>query len=250
MRLLFVAHDFPPDRVGGVEVFLRGVAREFVRRGHDVTILCGREGPVRGPSRAEDQSHALPGARVVRLYRGRADAGLAGRWPLLRTFRHAGVARLFRRVVASLKPDVIHLHHTLHLAAAVADVALSAAPTLLTVHDHWFFCQRLTLTHADGRACDGPGDGSRCSPCLAAGPSGPLGRLPPMAARLLLRLARPPALTRMRTAEHRALLRRFPVVTHPAHFQRAMLLAAGVPARRLRLVPYGVDLGAEVGGRG
>jgi glycosyltransferase involved in cell wall biosynthesis len=40
MRLLFVAPSYYPH-VGGVEYVVKSVAERLVKRGHDVTVLCG-----------------------------------------------------------------------------------------------------------------------------------------------------------------------------------------------------------------
>ena len=41
MRILHVAHQYPPDRRGGVEVYTQAVARRQAARGHSVGVVHG-----------------------------------------------------------------------------------------------------------------------------------------------------------------------------------------------------------------
>ncbi|HEX2613268.1 MAG TPA: glycosyltransferase, partial [Fibrobacteria bacterium] len=57
-RILVVTQDFPPV-TGGIQTYLFELARHFIRRGHDVTVVC--------PGRAGTPSPLPPEARVIRI---------------------------------------------------------------------------------------------------------------------------------------------------------------------------------------
>lgn len=61
LRVALIADAFPPQRTSGA-VQVRDLSREFVRQGHDLTVLVPAAG-LRGPFSAED----LDGVRVLRL---------------------------------------------------------------------------------------------------------------------------------------------------------------------------------------
>ena len=41
MKVLLVAHAWPDEALGGVELHVRALARELVRRGHQVIAVVG-----------------------------------------------------------------------------------------------------------------------------------------------------------------------------------------------------------------
>jgi len=43
MKLLFVVASYYPH-IGGVEYVVKSVAERLVKKGHDVTVLCGESG--------------------------------------------------------------------------------------------------------------------------------------------------------------------------------------------------------------
>ena len=44
MRILHVVHQYPPQHVGGVEVYTQAVARYQAAAGHDVAVFCPEPG--------------------------------------------------------------------------------------------------------------------------------------------------------------------------------------------------------------
>ncbi len=59
MRILFVAPSYYP-RIGGVEYVVKSVATRLVKRGHEVTVLCG------DPDGREPVKEVLEGVEVIR----------------------------------------------------------------------------------------------------------------------------------------------------------------------------------------
>ena len=128
MRIVQVAPFFYPH-AGGVESYVRTLAREFARGGHDVTVLTSqfdRRLPV------VDQ---LDGFRIVRS----RSLGVVFNTPI-----DIGTGRTLRGLAA----DVIHLHYPPPLTAFFATQALagSSTPVCLSYHCDLF------LSGAAGRA--------------------------------------------------------------------------------------------------
>lgn len=57
MRILHVVHQYPPQHVGGTEVYTQAVARHQAAAGHDVAVFCPEAGD--GRPAAEDGSGHL-----------------------------------------------------------------------------------------------------------------------------------------------------------------------------------------------
>lgn len=74
-----------------------------------------------------------------------------------------GVDRTFSRVLARVKPDLVHFHTFVGLSASALRRCHDAGiPTVVTFHDFWTLCPRLTLVRLDGAPCPGPEEGLSC----------------------------------------------------------------------------------------
>jgi len=126
MRILHLGKYYPPHP-GGMEVFLRDLAEEQVRQGHEVCVLA------HGSRRFLRTDALHKGVRVVR-------AGCLGE------LTHAPVSPAFpvllQRLLATWKPDIIHAH----LPNCSAFWALAVAGMRIPLVAHW---------HADVDAATG-----------------------------------------------------------------------------------------------
>lgn len=118
MRILHLGKYYPPYP-GGMEVFLRDLAEEQARQGHEVCVLAH-------DSRQFPQQQDTPGGvRVVRA-------------ACLGELVHAPVSPTFpwrlRRLLARFKPDVLHAH--LPNCSAFWPLALPGMRTPLVAHWH------------------------------------------------------------------------------------------------------------------
>ena len=53
-------------------------------------------------------------------------------------------------------------------APALAAARRTGTPVVLTLHDYWFACPRVTLLHPSGEICSGPERAAKCAWCLTA----------------------------------------------------------------------------------
>ncbi len=224
MRIAMVVHQFPPEHLGGTEVYTEGVARALADEGHQVAVFHPRAG--------------LQGDRQVRrdglvLWEAARPPLPAAAHPLRQfwqTFRSRRLEASFRRFLADERPEVVHFQHVQNVSARL--VALAAGlPRVLTLHDYWYICANGQLLRPDGSLCQGPGLG--CGACAAA------------------RLARPwprglqPALALPFLARNlyiRRALRGVDRFVSPSHFLMDRYIAAGFPAGRLRHLENGIPV--------
>ncbi len=138
MKVLHVAHAWPPDDIGGTELYADGLARAQRAAGHIVDHWVPRLG------------------RITRFEQ---------------TFRRAEADAAFLATCQAFQPDIVHVHH---LSGASMDLpALSSARVVFTLHDAWLACARGQLVNDKGERCEGPSP-RRCGACLATALWAPL----------------------------------------------------------------------------
>jgi 1,2-diacylglycerol 3-alpha-glucosyltransferase len=121
MNILMLSHGYPPV-VSGVTLVVQKVAREMVRRGHEVTVVTASD---RGPAyQDEDQ-----GVRLMRVHSTPNPFWSEGRLPILSYDR-------LKEIVADVEPDIINTHDgallSMHLHRLEDDKC--HVPEVLTCH--------------------------------------------------------------------------------------------------------------------
>jgi 1,2-diacylglycerol 3-alpha-glucosyltransferase len=121
MKILVLSHGYPPV-ISGVTLVVQKVAREMVRRGHEVAVVTASD---RGPAyHDEDQ-----GVRLRRVRSAPNPFWSEGRLPLL-TYEK------LREVIAEVQPDVINTHDGALLSMQLHRLEREKChvPELLTCH--------------------------------------------------------------------------------------------------------------------
>jgi len=256
-RILYVAHGFPPDQMAGAEVYTWAVAREAAARGSDVSVLA----PADRPGHAE---HALveeqqDGVRVLRL--NQHNLGLDR---LEATWRDPAVDRVFAGLLERLRPEVVHVQHTIGTSAGVLAVARAAGlPTVFTLHDFWFQCPRGQRLTPWLHLCETI-EPARCALCVSRkraafgarwlgayargaapegageGPGARALKLVPRALRYGAREAWTAPILR-RSAAMRELILAADLLLAPSQFLLERFVEWGVPRERLAFSEYGMD---------
>ncbi len=103
MRVLLVAHRFPPDGFGGVERYTQSLTTELQRRGERVAIVARRESTASLlPQLTRER---LPeGATLYRIVGGTAA-------PARFLFDNERLRQLFTAAMIEFCPDVVHVNH-------------------------------------------------------------------------------------------------------------------------------------------
>jgi glycosyltransferase involved in cell wall biosynthesis len=138
VKLVLVAHGYPPELEGGTERAVQGQARALARRGHEVVVVAGSLDHAGGfrTSRAED-ADPESGARIPVLRIHRADLYF-DHWQKSHSAR---ASQAWREILRELRPDVVHVHHWIRLSRdLVAIAARERIPAVLTLHDLWTSC--------------------------------------------------------------------------------------------------------------
>lgn len=251
MRVHLIVHRFPPEGMGGTELYTLHLARGLAAAGHEVTVLTY--------ARAEHadvsiRDHAYEGVRVRRLAFSLNAAG-----DLVRDeYDNRRVAAVVRRLWEAERPDLVHVTHFGYLSTSMVEVAAALGiPWLTTLTDFWAVCPNGRLLRADGALCAGPERVGECVRCMTTmGPRGAgyatLGRaLPvwgwPLAARAaswpLLRATRWAqwlSALEARSAAIRERLLGTRAIFCPGAHAREMFIANGYPADLIRHAPHGI----------
>lgn len=270
MRILLVTHRYLPEHAAGTELYTARLARELVRRGHAVEVLTAVKDVGRAHlSRGE---RTFEGVTVHELVNNLLGTDFRATWQDL------GIDQAFDDLLGAVRPELVHVQHLMYLSAGIVERARARGiPVVMTLHDFWLQCARFgQRVHADGELCRTI-DLARCGTCLArfehAQP--PAARafapwlarwrdltgidLAPPARALLARLRRgdatraepvdPAQAARYEAAageRNEALRARLSRAVgrfvSPSRFLAAELVASGLPAERVRVLPTGIDL--------
>jgi len=217
MKIVLIGANFPPEFAGGTEVVIEAQARELVRAGCRVRVLCGSD-----EEKEEDSSYARRGdLEVVRIPR---TAGERGSLDWIQP-------RLTDLVESELAgADVVHVHHWANLSGDLVRRIRASRPVVVTLHDHYATCPRYFRTPREGITCPIGPDAATCAACLAAD----VPRLE--CSELARRLEK-------RQQDFRDEVEAASRVVVPSHFLRDSLARnLGVDASRWSVVPHGLCL--------
>lgn len=261
LRILQVAHGFPPSSLAGAEVFAHGLSRALAERGHRVAVFHRVADPDR-PEMARERAEVdgLPVLRVNNTFRD------CDRFE--RTYRNDVIDRMFDEFLDEERPDVVQFHHVTCLSTnLIARAGRRGIPVVYTLHDYWLICQRGQFLKRDLSVCPGQED-TECVRCLAwqlnlggsrSRLTGALKRAAPgversaawkrllkgtynLGARLFLRSpdeAR--ALVRARMEHVVEMCGAVDRFLAPSRFLRDRFVEFGIPEERIDLAPYGFD---------
>ena len=113
MKVLMALHNYPPEFTGGVERSVVVLARELVKRGHELRILAGSERR-RPVAQLEQEEHE--GILVHRFHRAE---GYINPVDLHDPLADAAVENL----LAGFRPDLVHVHHWYGLTTGLVGLA-------------------------------------------------------------------------------------------------------------------------------
>jgi len=243
MKILHLTQGFPPERVGGVELHTRELAREMAVRGHEVEVLCATEDPglpffeIHRPGRESEA-----GVRVARVRVRRSGIRFES------VYRNRPLERAVERYVGEIRPDVVHVQSVIRLSAGILEgLARRGVPTVMTLHDYFTVCPLGQRIRRDLDLCVAL-DRERCARCLRPRFSDALRRASPAAAPLAL--ARTLAERAIKAPSAAQLLRHdvwmrerltgVDLLVTPSRFHRERFVEYGIPPERIRVVENGL----------
>ena len=160
MRILIVAHGYPPAFTGGAELRAERTARGLVAAGHDVAVLSAESfpGAESGPANHEHMQDDVLVHHMQLRYDN--DGNLHHQ-----EYHHPDIAFELAGLIKRWAPDVIHLFSGYLTGLAVIHTAKAlAVPVLVSLTDYWWLCHRIIMVRTDGQRCDGPSP-SGCARC-------------------------------------------------------------------------------------
>ncbi|MGD8472480.1 MAG: glycosyltransferase family 4 protein [Anaerolineae bacterium] len=225
MRILQVVHQYPPERIGGTELYTLALARGMTHRGHQVAVFHRAPGE---PGLTLSDWQDMPTYRAcngemtsISLYRS--------------SFGDVTLSKAFARAVKDFEPDLIHLQHLKGLPTSIVQSAHDGRmPLLTTLHDYWPVCANAQLlTNYDQTICEGPRNGCiNCARCAVAMLDNPASALAlPMLA----------ALMTWRNFLLERALHDVEVMIAPTAFVRRWFVTRGWPEDRIEVIPHGIE---------
>jgi len=160
MKILQVAHGYPPHALAGVEVYTRWFALTLAGS-HTVQVFSTRQAPDQEDlSLVEEVHDGIPVTFLINNFT---------RYDPILEVRHEEIARRFGAFLDRTGPDLVHFQHLIKLSTTLLDACKARnIPTVLTLHDYWFLCPVITLLQRDLALCSAPGDLEACTRCEVA----------------------------------------------------------------------------------
>jgi len=161
MRILYLVHQYPPEFIGGVEVYTQAIAQAFARRGWQVAVFCRSYAPESIP--ATDQQDGISFYRFVTGPSSPTQRFMA-------TWNLAGSLDFWRKAIAEFRPDLVHVQHLMGLPAGLLKhLHRVRIPYIITLWDYWWACANANLlTNYDHSICGGPKAFVNCAHCAVA----------------------------------------------------------------------------------
>lgn len=157
MRILTVNVHYAPQSFGGATIVAEQTSQALRERGHDVIVLTGST----DKHLAEGRFHRydVDGLPVVAMGRSHPSSVEA-------EYHRPALAANFQQVLEATRPDVVHFHAIQALGVEMVSQAQAAGvPTVVTLHDAWWLCERQFMVRADGSWCGQ----SAISPAVCSG---------------------------------------------------------------------------------
>ena len=156
LKILLTVHQFFPKYVSGTEVLTFSVAKDLLRRGHEVYVYTGYPAKELLPDWQRFDAYEIEGIQVRRFRHGFVPMGNQKTLSELE-YDNRLSARYFLALLEELAPDVVHFFHFSRISSALIDVVRQKRiPAYYTPTDFWAVCPTSQLLLGDGSVCLGP----------------------------------------------------------------------------------------------
>jgi GT2 family glycosyltransferase/glycosyltransferase involved in cell wall biosynthesis len=162
MRILFIVHGFPPEGLGGTEVYTHDLSRALAsKHGDDVFVLTRDADPSR--PEYEVRREVRNGIHITRI-----NNTFRNTLSLQASYANPELLAVADAVLDEARPDVAHIQHLTCLSTGLPRALASRGiPLVMTLNDYWLLCHRGQLFDLDWRRCAGPGNDG-CARCIPA----------------------------------------------------------------------------------
>lgn len=164
MKIVLPVHHFPPHYGGGVEVYTLRLAHWLAAHGHEPQVVCIEAIDANDTESVRAVEDRYDDIRVWRLSLNLAGGDERNN----HTYDNPHLGAWFKSFFAQQRPDLAHFQSGYLIGIAPLAAAVEAGiPTVLTLHDHWFLCPRISLQRGDGSLCpEIPNDPAGCAWCI------------------------------------------------------------------------------------
>lgn len=210
MRVVVVNTHFAPITYGGATLVAEETSVRLAAHGHEVIIVTTL--PERLLGFGEIRRYEARGLPVVAIGRTTASTTDA-------EYHQPALGRRMRQILQMVRPDVVHFHAVQGLGVeSVRASQTIGLPTVITLHDAWWLCERQFMIRATGEWCGQTAiDPDTCATCVADSHQ-----------------------HRSRQQESLEILNAADRVLTPSDYWRLVMAGSGVANRVLRKNPNGV----------
>ncbi len=160
IKILFIAHNFPPNWYGGVENYLKNFVDLLSRNyEYDISVLYAEVKPAfQGIKIVANHNNSY---KIFKLQHGINT-------PVVLDVLKDNFIPVFKDFFDVNKFDIIHFHHLINYPNNLVKIAKeTGAKVLFTVHDFWLFCPKVHLfIENKTKVCEGNKSAAECSKCL------------------------------------------------------------------------------------
>lgn len=219
MKIIICANTYPPNFIGGAELIAHYQAKMLQLLGHEVIIFAGELSA--SGERYSLRQEAYDGLTVYRVALRAIDYD--GEY---NNFAHPQIDLVFNELLDAFAPDIVHFHNMIGLSIGMIHAAKrSGIKTVLTVHDHWGFCQKNTRLKSTEpvELCQ---DYSRCAECR----------------QFFVTDAGKPIPIRLRQDILSLQIQELDALIAPSRYLADAYIQAGVPAEKVRHIWNGIEV--------
>jgi glycosyltransferase involved in cell wall biosynthesis len=154
MKILQFVHGYPPELIGGTELYTQALGQRLIARGHTCIVVAGSNWDCPEASIAVGEDRGVVIARLIGLQRRMG----------FRPSAYDPIAEgLVRKLLDFWRPDVVHLQHWRRLTDNLVAICREfEIPAVVTLHDQWIACSRHHRLRLDEVFC-----ADRTPPCVS-----------------------------------------------------------------------------------
>ena len=245
LHIILGVHQFFPEYQTGTEVLTLELARGLRSLGHVVHVLTGAmEHNVQYTAKPWLTHDEYDGFSVYKLHYG------VSNWNKIAFLELSNLNRinLIKDLISTDKPDIVHFNHLIGFTGGVIpEIRNMGIPVVFTATDFWAICPAYTLYRRfEKRVCEPPVHPEDCLRCLVS--------MPEWAAKIALQVGKIPlnkmsikglALNAMgnRLQKMTEYINSADSILVSTNFLANILKKGGIDGNRIKVVPYGVDIG-------
>ena len=153
MKILFVSCAYTPYHRGGVAKLLINLSMELTKRKHKVYVFSLLDDL--SIKKYEIKNIEISGHQIRFINFPRSSlTDFYGRYRK-EDYYNPDINPAFKSYLEEIKPDVVHFHAIQGLGAnLVTEANKLGYPTILTMHDMWWFCPNLFMTDLNLKPCN------------------------------------------------------------------------------------------------